>query len=318
MKKNQQAKWAKKHLLGIEDLSREEITMILDQAEGFKEVLKRPIPKVPTLRGKTIVNLFCENSTRTRASFELAEKRLSADTLNIAAAASSFSKGETLKDTARNLEAMNIDMIVMRHSCAGAPHFLSREVKASVINAGDGAHEHPTQALLDAFTIREKKGAIKGLNISIIGDISHSRVARSNIWTLTRLGAKVTVCGPKTLIPVDIEKLGVRVTYDIKEALKRADAINVLRIQMERQKQALFPSLREYVKRFGITKERLVECAKEDLLIMHPGPINRGVELSQDVADSKYSVILNQVTNGVAVRMAILFLVSQIKDNVEE
>ncbi len=318
MKNKEQITWTKKHLLGIKDLSQEEITTILDQAVGFKEVLERPIPKVPTLRGKTIVNLFCENSTRTRASFELAAKRLSADTLSISTDSSSFSKGETLRDTAKNLEAMKIDMIVMRHSCAGAAQFLSREVKASVINAGDGAHEHPTQALLDAFTIRENKGSIGGLNISIIGDIAHSRVARSNILALTKLGANVTVCGPKTLIPVGLEKMGVKVTYDVKEALREADVINVLRIQLERQKQALFPSIREYIKRFGITKDLLAEHANKGLLILHPGPINRGVELSQDVADSEHSVILDQVTNGVAVRMATLFLISQIKDKVEQ
>jgi aspartate carbamoyltransferase catalytic subunit len=314
MKKKKQTKrikWTRKHLLGIEELSPEELTHILDQAEGFKEVLERPIPKVPTLRGKTIVNMFCEPSTRTRSSFELAAKRLSADTLNIAAASSSFLKGETLKDTARNIEAMKIDMIIMRHSCAGSPHFLSQNVKASVINAGDGAHEHPTQALLDVLTIREKLGKVKDLKVSIIGDIAHSRVARSNIWALTKLGAKVTVCGPKTLIPVDIEKTGISVTYDIKEAIEDADVLNVLRIQLERQKKSLFPSIREYVRNFGITTELLEKYAKKDLVIMHPGPINRGVELSQDVADGKYSVILDQVTNGVAVRMAVLFLLSQ-------
>jgi len=318
MKKNTNIKWTKKHLLGIEELSKEEILLILDQAESFKEVLKRPIPKVPTLRGKTIVNLFCEASTRTRSSFELAAKRLSADTLNIAASSSSFLKGETLKDTARNIEAMNIDMIIMRHSCSGAPHFLARCIDASVVNAGDGAHEHPTQALLDAFTIREKLGNIKGLNVSIIGDIAHSRVARSNIWALTKLGAKVTVCGPKTLIPVQIEKMGVKVTYDIAEAVEGADVLNVLRIQLERQEKALFPSIREYIKCFGITEELLDKYAKKEIIIMHPGPINRGVELSQDVADGKYSVILHQVTNGVAVRMAVLFLLSHIKTSIVE
>lgn len=307
------AKWTKKHLLDIESLTPEEIGLILDQAGGFKEVLARPIPKVPTLRGKTIVTLFCEPSTRTRASFELAAKRLSADTLNLSTSSSSFVKGETLKDTARNVEAMKIDMIIMRHASAGAPHFLSRCVSASVVNAGDGAHEHPTQALLDAFTIREKLGKIKGLNISIIGDISHSRVARSNIWALTKLGAKVTVCGPKTFIPAEIAKMGVEVTYDLREALNKADAVNVLRIQMERQEKNLFPSTREYINLFGITAEKLKKNAKKDLLILHPGPINRGVELSHDVADSEFSVILEQVTNGVAVRMAVLFLLSQIK-----
>ncbi|MFH1553225.1 MAG: aspartate carbamoyltransferase catalytic subunit [Candidatus Omnitrophota bacterium] len=313
MNKKATAKWTKKHLLGIEELSGEEIRLILDQTVGFKEVLERPIPKVPTLRGRTIVNLFCEPSTRTRSSFELAAKRLSADTLNVVANSSSFLKGETLKDTARNIEAMKIDMIIMRHSCAGAPHFLSRCVKASVVNAGDGAHEHPTQALLDAFTIRERLGKVEGLNVSIIGDIAHSRVARSNIWALNKLGAKVTVCGPKTLIPAQMEKMGVRVTYNLGEALHGADVLNVLRIQMERQKKAFLPSIREYIKSFGITTQNLKKYAKKEVLIMHPGPVNRGVELSQDVADSEYSVILDQATNGVAVRMAVLFLLSHIK-----
>ncbi|MFQ5951871.1 MAG: aspartate carbamoyltransferase catalytic subunit [Candidatus Omnitrophota bacterium] len=308
--KQKEKKWTKKHLLGIEELSPEEILMILDQAANFKEVLERPIPKVPTLRGKTIVNLFCEPSTRTRASFELAAKRLSADTLNVTTSSSSFLKGETLKDTARNIEAMKIDMLIMRHACAGAPHFLAKHVDAAVINAGDGAHEHPTQALLDAFTIRENRGKIKGLKVSIIGDIAHSRVARSNIWTLTKLGAEVTVCGPKTMMPAQIEKMGVRATYDIKEALKGADVLNVLRIQLERQKKPIFPSIREYIKCYGVNSDLLEKYAKKDVLIMHPGPINRGVELTQDVADGKYSVILDQVTNGVAIRMAVLFLLS--------
>lgn len=313
MKSDITVNWTKKHLLSIEELSHEEISLILDQAVGFKEVLARPIPKVPTLRGKTIVNLFCEPSTRTRASFELAAKRLSADTLSIAANSSSFLKGETLKDTAKNLEAMKIDMIIVRHSCAGAPYFLSKCVNASVINAGDGAHEHPTQALLDIYTIRERLGKIKGLNVSIIGDISHSRVARSNIWALTKLGAKVCVAGPKTLIPKEIEKMGVSVTYDIKEALKNADVLNVLRIQLERQNKSFFPSIREYVAEYGITNEILLKYAKKDVLILHPGPINRGVELSQDAADGEFSVILDQVTNGVAIRMAVLFLLGHIK-----
>lgn len=313
MKKKEHFNWTKKHLLGIEELSKEEILHILNQAVGFKEVLARPIPKVPTLRGKTIVLLFSEPSTRTRSSFELAAKRLSADTLNIQASSSSFTKGETLKDTARNIEAMKIDMIVMRHVCPGAPQFLSRCLEASVINAGDGAHEHPTQALLDVFTIKERLGKLEGINASIIGDIAHSRVARSNIWALTKLGAKVTVCGPKTLMPLEIEKMGVKVTHSLKEALENADVLNVLRIQLERQEKALFPSIREYVKYFGINTETLKKYAKEDVLIMHPGPINRGVELSQDVADSKYSVILDQVANGVAVRMAVLFLLGHLK-----
>jgi len=310
--------WTKKHLLGIEDLDKEEILLILDQAEAFREVLDRAIPKVPTLRGKTIVSLFCEPSTRTRASFELAAKRLSADTLNIATASSSFLKGETLRDTVRNIEAMKIDMIIIRHSCAGSPLFISRNIDAAVINAGDGAHEHPTQALLDAFTIREKLGKVEGLKVSIIGDIAHSRVARSNIWGLTKLGANVTVCGPKTMMPKEIEKMGVKVTYDIEEAVKDADVLNILRIQLERQKEPLFPGTREYVKCFGINKERLDRFAKKDILILHPGPINRGVELSHDVADGEYSLILNQVTNGVVIRMAVLFLLStRKKDKVE-
>ena len=307
MKKNS-VKWTKKDLLGIEDLSAEEIRLILDRARNFREVLTRAIPKVPTLRGRTIANLFCEPSTRTRSSFELAAKRLSADTLSIAASSSSFVKGETLKDTARNIEAMKVDMIIMRHACSGAPHFLSKWVKASVVNAGDGSHEHPTQALLDAFTLEEALGKLKGARVSIIGDIAHSRVARSNIWALTKLGAEVTVCGPKTLIPAQIEKMGARVTTDITEAVKDADALNVLRIQKERQEKNLFPSIREYVKYYGINAKLLKKHAKKDIVIMHPGPINRGVELSQDVADSKYSVILDQVTNGVAIRMAVLFL----------
>jgi aspartate carbamoyltransferase catalytic subunit len=302
--------WTQKHLLGIELLSREEIMLILQQAEGFKEILTRAIPKVPTLRGKTIVNLFCEPSTRTRASFELAAKRLSADTLNINASASSFLKGETLKDTARNIEAMSIDMIILRHSCAGAAKFLSERVNASIINAGDGAHEHPTQALLDVYTINEKVKKVEGLKVSIIGDIAHSRVARSNIWALNKLGAEVTVCGPKTMMPKEIEKMGVKVTYDIKEAIEGADVLNVLRIQLERQKTSLFPSTMEYVNGYGINKEKLKKYAKKGLIILHPGPINRGVELSNDVADGEYSVILEQVTNGVAVRMAVLYLLN--------
>jgi len=314
MKKTESVKWTKKHLLGIEELSGEEITVIIDQAEGFKEVLTRPIPKVPTLRGKTIVTLFCEPSTRTRASFELAAKRLSADTLSLTVSSSSFLKGETLKDTARNIEAMQTDMIVIRHSCPGAPHFLAGCVNSSVVNAGDGAHEHPTQALLDLMTIRQKLGRVKGLNVSIIGDIAHSRVARSNILALTRLGASVTVCGPKTLIPAEIEKMGVKVTYSLKEALAKADAVNVLRIQLERQKKGNFPSIREYSRCFGIDKEKLERFAGKKMLILHPGPINRGVELSQDAADSEHAVILDQVTNGVAIRMAVLFLLSQIKN----
>lgn len=304
--------WGRKDLLGLEELSKEEIELVLDTAESFREISEREIKKVPALRGKTVVNLFYEPSTRTRISFELAAKRLSADILNISSTSSSIVKGEALKDTARNIEAMKVDVIIMRHPVAGAPALLAKSVKASVINAGDGGHEHPTQGLLDVFTIRRKKESLKGLNVSIIGDITHSRVARSNIWALTRLGANVTVCGPPTLVPSFIERLGVRVTYNLEEALRGADVINLLRIQHERQKKNLFPSVREYALRFGIDTERL-KMAKKDIMIMHPGPINRGVELSQDAADGRNSVILEQVTNGVAVRMAVLYLVTHAK-----
>lgn len=302
-------KWNRKDLLSIQELSPEEITTILDTAESFREISLRPIKKVPALRGKTIVNFFLEPSTRTRTSFELAAKRLSADTVNIAASVSSFTKGETLKDTARNLQSLKIDILIMRHPSSGAASFLANVLEASVVNAGDGAHEHPTQALLDLFTIRRKKGAIRGLNVTIIGDILHSRVARSNIWGLKKLGANVTVAGPASLMPARIEELGVRVCHDILDAVKDADAVNVLRIQRERQSASLFPSIREYADIFGINSEKLKE-ARKDVLIMHPGPINRGVELSSDVADGPYSVILEQVTNGLAVRMAVLYLVS--------
>ncbi|MBM3253479.1 MAG: aspartate carbamoyltransferase catalytic subunit [Candidatus Omnitrophica bacterium] len=303
------AEWNRKDLLGLKELSREEILFILDTAESFREVSTRPIKKVPALRGKTVVNFFFEPSTRTRASFELAAKRLSADIVNISVNSSSMVKGETLKDTARNIEAMKVDIIVMRHSSSGAPHMLAKAVKSSVINAGDGSHEHPTQALLDIFTIREKKGRLEGLNVSIIGDIAHSRVARSNIWGLNKLGANVTVCGPTTLMPQEVEKLGVRVTNKLKEAIEEADVLNILRVQLERQSENLFPSIREYTNEFGIDSEKL-KYAKKDILIMHPGPINRGIELTPDVADGPYSVILDQVTNGIAVRMAVLYLVS--------
>ncbi|MFH1790430.1 MAG: aspartate carbamoyltransferase catalytic subunit [Candidatus Omnitrophota bacterium] len=308
-------KWSKKDLLGLNELSEDEISLILDTATTFKEISERAIKKVPALRGKTIAHIFLEPSTRTRISFELAAKRLSADTIGISGSSSSILKGETMKDTAQNIEAMKVDMIIMRHSCSGAPHILSRAVKSSVINAGDGAHEHPTQGLLDMFTIREKKGRIAGLNVAIIGDIAHSRVARSNIIGLLKLGAHVTVCGPKTLIPLDIEKMGVRVTYNLFDALEKADVINVLRIQLERQKAGMFPTIREYVSRYGITERVLTEKAKKDILILHPGPINRGIELSQGVADGPYSVILEQVTNGIAVRMAVMFLLSQYKSD---
>ena len=308
--------WTKKDLLGLEYLTKEEIELILDHAGSFKEVLSRPLRKVPTLRGKTVVNLFYEPSTRTRTSFELAAKRLSADVINIVKESSSIQKGETLIDTGRNLEALKIDIIVVRHNSSGAATMLSRAVDISVVNAGDGWHEHPTQALLDLFTLREKLGSIKGLNVSIIGDIAHSRVARSNIWALTKLGAKVTLCAPEKLIPAAIEELGVRVTNDVSEAIRGADAINVLRMQFERDKAGVFPSRIEYFKTFGITEERL-KNAKENIVVMHPGPINRGVEMSAEVADGANSVILEQVTNGIAVRMAVLYLVSHHKRKIQ-
>lgn len=304
--------WTRKDLLGLEELSKEEIELILDSAESFREISEREIKKVPTLRGKTLVNLFFEPSTRTRTSFELAAKRLSADIINIAIQNSSTSKGESFKDTARNIEAMKIDFVVVRHQSAGVPQALAKTLAASVINAGDGAHEHPTQGLLDLFTLRRKKGKIQGLKVVIVGDITHSRVARSNIWGLKKLGAEVTVCGPRTLIPVDIEKMGVEVSYDLRIALKTADCVNVLRIQHERQRKGLLPSVREYVLNFGINQE-ILKQAKKDLLLMHPGPINRGVELTPEVADGQHSVILEQVTNGIAVRMAVLYLISQRK-----
>ena len=301
--------WHRKHLLDIESLSAEEITLVLDTARAFKAVGERAIKKVPALRGKTVVNLFVEPSTRTRTSFELSEQRLSADIINFTAEASSLKKGETLKDTARNLEALNIDFIVIRHSASGAPHFLARVLNASVINAGDGAHEHPTQALLDTFTIREKKSRIAGLNVTILGDILYSRVARSDIWALTKLGAKVTLCGPSTLVPPVFEQMGVRVTHDVEEAIRDADIINLLRIQHERQRKSMFPSLGEYTSFFGLTAARLART-KPDALIMHPGPINRGVEIDSEIADCGRSLVLQQVTNGLAVRMAVLFLVN--------
>jgi aspartate carbamoyltransferase catalytic subunit len=290
-------------------MKREDIQLILDTAVSFREVLDRPIKKVPPLQGKTIANLFFENSTRTRLSFELAERRLSADVLGFAAAGSSVSKGETLKDTARNIEAMKIDMVVIRHSAAGAPHYLSRVIGSNVINAGDGAHEHPTQGLLDMYTIREKLGRLDGLHVCILGDISHSRVARSNIFGLLTMGAKVSVCGPATMMPRDIEALGVEVHHHIDEVLPSVDVINVLRIQLERDAGRLFPTIREYHNFYGITRQRL-EKAGRDITIMHPGPINRDVEISADVADGEHSVILQQVLNGVAIRMAVLYLLS--------
>ena len=299
----------KKDLLGIGDLSCDEIHLILDTAEAMREVGQRPIKKVPTLRGKTVVNLFYEPSTRTRTSFEIAEKRLSADTLNIAVSTSSVLKGETLVDTAMNIEAMAPDMIVLRHPSSGACHLLSRICQSRIINAGDGLHEHPTQALLDAFTIREHKQRIEGLKVAIIGDLMHSRVLRSNILLLTKLGAEVWVSGPATLVPVGIEGLGVRVSTSVEAAVEGADVIMMLRIQHERMQSAFIPSLREYFQVFGMTAARVAR-AKPDVIIMHPGPMNRGVEIASDVADGPYSVILEQVANGVAVRMAVLYLLA--------
>jgi aspartate carbamoyltransferase catalytic subunit len=310
---NKRLVWTKKDLLGLEYLSVEEIEFVLYTASSFKEVTTRQIKKVPALRGKTVVNLFYEPSTRTRTSFELAAKRLSADVINIATESSSVKKGETLIDTGRNIEALKIDIIVVRHDCSGAPNILARSVRSSVVNAGDGWHEHPTQALLDMFTLKEKLGRIEDLKVSIIGDIAHSRVARSNIWGLTKLGAKVTVCAPPMLIPEGIERLGVRATTDLDEAIRSADAINVLRMQFERDSAVAFPSRLEYFKKYGITSERLAKC-KKDIVVMHPGPINRGVEMSSEVADGKSSVILDQVTNGIAVRMAVLYLVANAKE----
>jgi aspartate carbamoyltransferase catalytic subunit len=299
----------KKDLLSIGDLTKDEIYLILDTTEAMREIGQRPIKKVPTLRGKTIVNMFYEPSTRTRTSFEIAEKRLSADTLNIAAATSSALKGETLADTALNIEAMAPDMIVLRHASSGSCHLLSRLCKSRIINAGDGMHEHPTQALLDAFTIREHKKRIGGLKVVIVGDLLHSRVLRSNVLLLTQLGADVWLCGPRTLLPTGFERLGVRTSTAVDEAVRDADVIMMLRIQHERMHGAYFPSLREYFNVFGMTPER-VALAKPDVIIMHPGPINRGVEMSSDVADGPFSVILEQVANGVAVRMAVLYLLA--------
>jgi len=296
-----------RHLLGLDGVIREDIEQILDTAVSFKEVLERPIKKVPPLQGKTIVNLFFESSTRTRISFELAERRLSADVVNFAASGSSVSKGETLKDTARNIEAMKIDTVVIRHASAGAPHFLSKVVAANVVNAGDGAHEHPTQGLLDMYTLREKHKTLEGLRVCIVGDILHSRVARSNIFGLKTMGAHVSVCGPATLIPREIKRLGVPVFHNLEEVIPQVDALNVLRIQLERQEKGLFPSLREYHRYFGVTKEK-VDRARRPITILHPGPINRDVEISADLADGEHSVILQQVTNGVAIRMAVLYL----------
>src|ERR1700689_279585 len=301
--------WHRKHLLDIESLTPDEIRTVLDTARAFKAVGERAIKKVPALRGKTVVNLFIEPSTRTRISFELAAQRLTDDIINFSAEASSLKKGETLKDTARNLEALNADIIIIRHSATGAPHFLSRFLNSCVVNAGDGAHEHPPQALLDVFTIREKKWKVAGLNVTILGDILYSRVARSNIWALLKLGARVTLCGPSTLVPKVFEQMGCRVTYNVDEAIADADIINLLRIQHERQRKTMFPSLGEYTSLFGLTQARLART-KPEALIMHPGPINRGVEIDSQIADSSRSLTLDQVPNGLAVRMAVLFLIN--------
>jgi aspartate carbamoyltransferase catalytic subunit len=299
-------RWTRKDLLGLRELSADEINFVLETTDAFKQVGTREIKKVPALRGKTLVNFFVEPSTRTRTSFELAAFRLSADVINISATASSLTKGETLKDTARNLEALHADILVLRHSSAGAPQFLANRLRASVINAGDGAHEHPTQALLDLYTIRERRG-IAGLHVAIIGDILFSRVARSNIFGLLKLGARVTLVGPSTLVPHEFEKLGVEVSHKIDEVLPKADVVNLLRIQHERQRREYFPGVGEYIRLFGLTKER-AQLLKADCVIMHPGPINRGVEIDSEVADGLQSVILDQVTNGLAVRMAVLYL----------
>ncbi len=307
--------WSRKDLLGIAELEPEEITAVLDAAESFQEVSARAIKKVPTLRGQTVVNLFFEASTRTRSSFEIAQKRLSADGLNFSVSGSSLTKGESLVDTALTLQAMAPDLIVIRHAYPGAPQMLARRLAAGVINAGDGAHEHPTQALLDALTIRERKGRLDGLKVAIIGDIEHCRVVRSNIHLLTKMGSEVVVAGPRTMMPAAIAKLGVTVSYDLDEAIADADVIMMLRIQLERQSKMLFPSTREYFRLFGLTRARL-QAAKDDVIIMHPGPMNRGVEIASDVADGSDSVILEQVSNGVAIRMAVLYLLAGVRQAV--
>lgn len=296
-----------RHLLGLNGVPKEDLQLILDTARTFREVLERPIKKVPTLQGKTIVNLFYEDSTRTRISFELAQKRLSADTINFSTSTSSVKKGETFKDTVRNIEAMKVDMIVVRHKSAGVPQYLTKISKANIINAGDGLHEHPTQGLLDMYSINERLGKLEGLKVCIVGDVAHSRVALSNIYGLKTMGAKVSVCGPSTMIPIGIENLGIKVYHKIEDALKENDVLNVLRIQLERDAGKRIPSVREYHNYFGVTTER-IEKYNKDIVILHPGPINRGVELSSEVADGPYQVILDQVTNGVAVRMAVLYL----------
>jgi aspartate carbamoyltransferase catalytic subunit len=303
------SKLSQRHLLGIKNLTRQDIELIFETADNFKEVINRPIKKVPSLRDVTIANIFFENSTRTRLSFELAEKRLSADVVNFSTSTSSVKKGETLLDTVNNILAMKVDMVVMRHASVGAPHFLAKHIKANIINAGDGTHEHPTQALLDTFSIREKLGSVEGKKIAIIGDILHSRVALSNIFALKKLGAEVMVCGPPTLLPKFISSLDVQIEWDVKKALEWCDVANVLRIQLERQQIKYFPSLREYSLYYGITK-KILDDLKKDIVLMHPGPINRGVELTSDAADSHHSIILDQVENGVAIRMAVLYLLA--------
>lgn len=304
-------KLSTKHLLGIKDLTREDIELIFETAEEFKDVINRPIKKVPSLRDITIANVFFENSTRTKLSFELAEKRLSADVVNFSSSSSSVKKGETLLDTVNNILSMKVDMIVMRHSSPGAPHFLSKHIDANIVNAGDGTHEHPTQALLDTFSIREKLGNVEGKKVAIIGDILHSRVALSNIFALQKLGAEVMVCGPITLLPKYIDTLGIKVELDVRKALEWCDVANILRIQLERQHIKYFPSLREYSLYYGVNK-KLLDSLNKEITIMHPGPINRGVELSSDVADSDHAIILDQVENGVAVRMAVLYLLASV------
>jgi aspartate carbamoyltransferase catalytic subunit len=309
-KKKKKFDWSRKHLLGLRDLSRQELEHIIDTARGFEQFSRRSVKKAPTLRGKVVVNLFFEDSTRTRNSFALAASRLSADIIEFTKKTSSVSKGETLLDTAKNLEAMGIDIVVIRHGAGGAPKFLSRNINSSVINAGDGFNEHPTQALLDVYTIADKKGKLDGLKIGIVGDIAHSRVARSNIWAMTKLGAEVTLIGPPTLMPAAVDKLPVKVSYSLDDVIEKLDVINMLRIQFERMGGNEFPSIKEYSHFFGLTAARIGR-AKEDIIVMHPGPINRGVEMESEVADGPRSVILNQVSNGVAIRMAVMFLVNQ-------
>ena len=309
-RKDRKSKWFRKHLLGLRDLSAEEITFLLDTAQGFEQISTRSIKKAPTLRGKVVVNMFFEDSTRTRNSFTLAANRLSADVIEFTKKASSVSKGETLLDTAKNLEAMGIDIVVIRHNAGGAPKFLSRNINACVVNAGDGFNEHPTQGLLDVYTIRQRAGTLEGLKIGIVGDIAHSRVARSGIWAMTKLGAEVTLIGPPTLMPAKVEQLPVNVCYKLDDVIEQLDVINMLRIQFERMGSNAFPSVREYSHFFGLTVDRM-KRAKPDIIVMHPGPINRGLEMESEVADGENSVILQQVSNGLAIRMAVLFLVNQ-------